>query len=89
VCAACFKSEAGWPHVESRANYIGIRSRGVDAPRMGPGLRGLAILGPYAALVTGKGCQYLAISAAAITNTTHPLKPPTMSQTHDYCMRGN
>src|ERR1700730_14123541 len=40
------------------------------------GLAGLGVVDPYAALVSGKGCQYRPISAATIANTTHIISAP-------------
>jgi hypothetical protein len=50
----------------------GIRSCGPE----GPGPAGLGVLDPYAALVSGKGCEYRPISAARIANTTHNISKP-------------
>ena len=65
--------------LEFRAGFlVGILSQGLCVARERAGLPGLRVLDPYAALGSGKGCQYRPISAATIRNTTHKNSKPSI-----------
>jgi hypothetical protein len=70
------RSVANWPNCNNTTDLKSIGGRTHSrAPCKGPRLPSLAILDPYGALVSEKGCPNRAISAV-IRNTTHKNKKP-------------